>query len=123
MENFKLASQQRLRFQTTKGILSTEQLWDLSLEDLDNLAASLEAEYKESGKKSFLSKVSAKDKTIRLKFDIVIDILQTKVEEKELAIEARETKEHNKKIIALIVEKKDEALKGKSIRELEAMMK
>lgn len=123
MENFKLASQQKLRFQTNKGSLSTEQLWDLSLEDLDALAVSLETEHKQSGKKSFLVKTSAKDKTTKLKFDVALDVLNTKVEEMQAAQEAAETKEHNKKIIQLISEKQDESLKGKSIKQLEAMLK
>jgi len=40
-----------------------------------------------------------------------------------IANEAMEIKEHNKKIISLISEKKDESLKGKSIKQLEAMLK
>lgn len=123
MENFKLASQQKLRFQTTRGLLTTEQLWDLSLEDLDALAVSLENEYKESGKKSFLTKISSKDKTTKLKFDVVLDVLSTKSEEAQAAAEAREVKEHNKKILELIADKQDESLKGKSIKQLEAMLK
>jgi len=123
MENFKLASQQKLRFQTNKGLLTTEQLWDLSLEDLDALAVSLENEYKESGKKSFLTKISLKDRTSKLKFDVVLDVLNTKSEEAQAAAEAREVKEHNKKILELIADKQDESLKGKSIKQLEAMLK
>jgi len=123
MENFKLASQQKLRFQTNKGSLSTEQLWDLSVSDLDTLAVSLEEEHKQSGKKSFLITKSVKDKTAKLRFDVVLDVLTTKVEEAQTLAEAQEVKEHNKKIIALISEKKDESLKGKSIRELEGMLK
>ncbi len=123
MENFKLASQQKIRFQTTKGLLSTEQLWDLSLDELDALAVSYETEHKQSGKKSFLTKVSVKDKTAKLRFDVVLDILNTKVEEMNAATEAAEIKEHNKKIIQLISEKQDESLKGKSIKQLEAMLK
>jgi hypothetical protein len=123
MENFKLASQQKLRFQTNKGLLSVEQLWDLSLEDLDALAVSLETEHKESGKKSFLVKTSAKDKTAKLRFDVTLDVLNTKVEEMQAAQEAAEIKEHNKKIITLISEKQDESLKGKSIKQLEGMLR
>ncbi len=123
MENFKLASQQKLRFQTSKGLLSTEQLWDLSLTDLDTLAVSLEAEHKQSIKKSFLVKTSVKDKASKLRFDVVLDVLNTKVAEEEAATEAMEIKEHNKKIIQLISEKQDESLKGKSIKQLEAMLK
>lgn len=123
MENFKLASQQKLRFQTSKGSLSTEQLWDLCIDDLDALAVSLESEHKQSGKKSFLIKTSVKDKTAKLRFDVVLDVLNTKVEEMQEAQEAQEAKEHNKKIITLIAEKRDESLKGKSIAQLEAMLK
>jgi len=123
MENFKEASKQKLRIQTNKGLLSVEQLWDLSLSELDTLAVSLENEYKESGKKSFLTKSSAKDKTTKLKFDIVLEVLNSKFEESEAIKEAKEIKEHNQKILELIAEKQDEALKGKSVKELEKMLK
>ena len=122
MSNFKIASKDKVRFQTTKGSLSTEQLWDLSVTDLDTLAVSLEAEYNESGKKSFLVKRSVKDKTTKLKFDIVIEVLNDKVEAAQEAKEAREVKEHNQKILSLISEKKDGELRGKSVNQLEAML-
>jgi hypothetical protein len=123
MENFKLASQQKLRFQTNKGSLSTEQLWDLSIPELDTLAVSLEEEHAKSGKKSFIVKSSPKDKVAKLRFDVVLDVLTTKVEEAQAATEARETKEFNNKILTLIAEKKDETLKGKSIKQLQEMLK
>jgi hypothetical protein len=123
MENYKEASKQKLRFNTTKGLLTTEQLWDLSLEDLDALAVSLESEHKESGKKSFLTKSTAKDKTAKLRFDIVLDVLNAKVDEEQALTEAFEIKEHNKKIITLIADKKDDELKGKSVKELEKMLR
>lgn len=123
MENFKQASKQKLRFQTTKGVLSVEQLWDLSLSDLDSLAVSLQEAYENSKGKSFLTKRTTKDATIKLQFDVVLDILQTKVEESELLREAKENKDHNEKILNLISEKKDEELKGKSLKELQKMLK
>jgi len=122
MENFKLASQQKLRFQTDKGLLSTEQLWDLPIEYLDELAVSLETEHKQSGKKSFIVKTSVKDKTAKLRFDVVLDVLNTKVEEANALTEAAEVKAHNNKILTLIAEKQDDSLKGKSIKQLEAML-
>lgn len=124
MENFKLASQQKLRVQTKRGFLSVEQLWDLPVDELDELAVSMEVEHKQSGKKSFLKeKSSLKDKTTKLRFDVVLEVLNTKVEESEAASEAREVKEHNEKILALIADKQDETLKGKSIKQLQAMLK
>lgn len=123
MENFKQATKEKLRFQTSKGNLTTEQLWDLSLTDLDNLAVELQNQYEESGKKSFLVKRSIKDKTTKLKFDVVLDILQTKSEELEEAKQKAEDKKHNEEIMQLIIEKQKEGLKGKSIKQLEAMLK
>ena len=123
MENYKLASQQKLRFQTNRGLLSVEQLWDLSLTELDSLAVNFETEHKESGKKSFLVKTSIKDKTAKLRFDVALDILNTKVEEMQATQEAAEIKEHNKKIITLISEKNDESLKGKTIKQLESLLR
>lgn len=124
MENFKQASKERLRIQTARGALSAEQLWDLSLEDLDALAVTLETDYKlASGKKSFIHKSTEKDKTAKLKFDIVLEILNTKMEDNEAARAVKENKEHNQKILSLIADKQDETLKGKSIKQLEAMLK
>ena len=123
MENFKLATQQKLRFQTNKGVLTVEQLWDLSLTDLDGLAVQLQTEYEESGKKSFLVKRSVKDKTSKLKFDVVLDVLQTKSDEAETAKQKAEDKAYNQKIEALIEEKQEEGLKSKSVKELEKMLR
>lgn len=116
-------AQQKLRFQTAKGLLTTEQLWDLSIDDLDTLVVSLDAEYASSGKKSFVEKKSVKDKTAKLRFDVALDILNTKLDEAQVLAEAKEKKEHNKKILELIAEKQDDSLKGKSIKQLEGMLK
>lgn len=120
---YKEASKIKLRFSTTKGSLSVEQLWDLALTDLDSLAVSLEEAYKNSKGKSFLVKKTSKNKVIKLQFDIVLDILTTKVEENEAAKDAAETKAHNQKILQLIAKKQDDELEGKSIKELESMLK
>lgn len=118
MDIFKIASQLRLRFQTPKGELSTEQLWSLSLEELDSLAVSLETQHKESGKKSFIHKSTDKDRVAKLRFDVVLDILTTKVAQEEAASEALEIKAHNEKILGLIADKKDQQLANKSVAEL-----
>lgn len=122
MDNFKLASKLKLRFQTNKGLLSVENLWDLSLLELDELAVSLEIQHKESGKKSFIVKTSSKDRIAKLRFDIVLDILNTKDEESQAALAEIERKANNEKILRIIADKKDESLKVKSIKQLEAML-
>lgn len=123
MENFKIATQQKLRFATVKGQLTTEQIWDLSLEQLDELAVQLQKEYEGSKGKSFLVKRTSKDKTAKLRFDIVLDILQTKVEALNEEQQAAEDRRHNEKIESLIAMKQDEELAGKSVAELKKMLK
>lgn len=121
MDMYKQASKEQLRVQTSKGLLSVEQLWDLSVTELDKTAVALQAAYEESGKKSFLVKRSVKDKVAKLKFDVVLDILQTKVEEEAAEREKVENKAHNAKIDALIAEKEDEELKKLSAAKLKSL--
>jgi len=120
---YKDASKLKLRVSTNVGELSVEQLWDLSPQDLDEIAVRLEEEYKSSGKKSFLVAKSKKDKVTKLKFDIVVDVLTSKVEEAKDSLTALEKKTYNQKILALIADKKDDALKEMSAEELEALLK
>lgn len=123
MSNYKEASRLGLRFTTPKGLLSVEQLWSLSLEDLDRVAIGLDAALEEAGNKSYLKKVSHKSKTLQLQRDIVVDVIQTLVDEQEAEKNALEAKRHNEKIDALIAKKKEVELESMSIEELEAMRK
>jgi len=59
----------------------------------------------------------------QLRFDILKDVYITKKKEAEKLRDAAEVKAHNQKILTLIAEKKDDELKGKSVEELEKMLK
>ena len=120
---YKEASRLKLRFTTSKGQLSAEQLWDLSITELDKIAVSLQDEYENSKGKSFITKKSEKDKIVKLRFDIALDVLITKVDEAENAREKSEAKAHNEKILALINKKKEQSLEELSAEELEKLLK
>lgn len=120
-QNFKSASRMKLRFQTSKGVLSTEQLWDLNLNDLDKLAVDLDESCKTTNK-SFLNKKSVEDEKSKMMFDIVLDILTTKKDELEALKKVQENKLHDQKIMQLIQAKKDEQLTNLSVEELEKML-
>lgn len=123
MDIYKEAIMQDLKVQTTKGLLTPQQLCTLNVNELDSLAVELQEKYEQSGKKSFLVKRSVKDKKAKLAFDVVLDILQTKNDQEEIARQAAEDKANNQKIFDIIEKKQDQALEGKSIRELKAMIK
>lgn len=119
---YKEASKIKLRITSLKGQLSVEQLWDLTLTELDEIAIGLEKAYKESGKKSFLVAKSVKDKIQKLRFDIVVDVLTTKVEDAQSSVKSQEKKAHNEHILGLIAAKKDEELKEMSVKDLEKQL-
>lgn len=119
---YKRGIKQRVRFQTSLGQLTIEQLHDLTVNQLNDLAVALNDVVEKGEKKSFIATPTAANELAKLKFDIVLDILQDKVKYAEAAAKAAETKENNQKILALIEAKKGEALAGKSIEELQAMI-
>jgi hypothetical protein len=126
MEQFKKASQLKLRFNTDRGLLSVEQLWDLSQNQLSNLIRSIKKVLKETDNDdelSFLTGEVKLDEENQLRFDIAKDIYLTKKKAQEEIRDASAIKEYNEKILGLIEEKQEEGLKGKSIEELEALLK
>lgn len=85
MEIFKKASKKKLRFSTNRGVLSVEQLWDLSKDEIRQLVIKArEAAKKSSGEvnDSELSFLDAPAKTKatddELRFEILKDIYLTK---------------------------------------------
>ncbi len=120
---YKQLIKDRTRFVTAKGELSLEQLFTLSINELDTLAVSLQDAYdKSNNKKSFIERKTTKDKTLKIQLDVVLDILQDKLEEAEVAKVKAENKLRNAKIREMIANKQDAALESKSIKELTSML-
>ena len=126
MSNYKQASKLQLRFQTNRGNLSVEQLWSLSLTDLASAIKAVKKVLKgtdNDDELSFLDENKTVDTENQLRFNILKDIYvdkQTALKEARLA---QDRKAYEQKILNLIAEKNEEALKEKSIEELEALLK
>lgn len=126
MSIFKEASKLKLRFSTSKGSLSVEQLWDLTQFELTTCIKNVKKSLKKSDTEddlSFLDNTNTVDTTEQLRFDILKEIYLTKKSEAEALRNAKEIKDHNQKIMELISEKQEGELKGKSIEELKALLK
>ncbi len=125
MEMYKEASIIALRFNTSKGSLTVEQLWQLSQSDLStsikNVKKSLN-KTNDDNELSFLDNNVVVDTTEQLRFDILKDVYLTKKLKMEAERTAKEDKERRNKILSLIEEKKEGALQSKTIEELEAML-
>lgn len=125
MDIYKKALKEHLRFNTSKGALSTEQVFDLSQKDLSSEIRKIKKVLKDTDddELSFLDGTKNVDATEQLRFDILKDVYLTKKEESEVASKAKENKEFKEKILDLIAEKKNEDLKSKSVEELQEMIK
>jgi hypothetical protein len=127
MSIFQQASRLKLRFETSKGSLSSEDLWDLPLTstvgkvNLDDIAKALHKALKDSNTESFVVKAVKADEVLQLKFDIVKTIIDIKVAENEKNTLAREAKEKKQRILSLIAQKQDEQLAGTSLEELQKL--
>lgn len=119
---YKKASKLKLRFSTSKGNLSTEDLWDLSLEQLDAIAVKLDEQIEKSPRKSFIKTASKVNETLELKFAIVKDVIDTKMAEQAARENQQAKSAQRQKLLELIAEKEDSELKGKSTDELRKML-
>lgn len=131
MEMFAFATRKKFRFDTYKGQVTVEDLWDLPLTatngrpNLDDIAKELYKKMKDENEMSFVkptSQVNKEFNIIKAKFDIVKYIIDVKLAEAEAAKKAKETKARNQRILGLIAQKEDEALASKSKEELLAML-
>lgn len=120
-ELFIKATREKTRF-PYKGLATVEDLWDLSMTELDRIYKSLNAQKKQVEEDSLLDTKSTEDEELTMRIEIVKYIFSVKQEEKKAAETARERKEQKQKIMAILASKQDEALHGKSIEELEKML-
>lgn len=115
------ATREKMRF-PYKGQATVEDLWDLSMAELDRIYKTLNAQQKRAQEDSLLDTKSEEDEELTAQIGIVKYIFSVKQEEKKAAETARERKEQKQKIMAILASKQDEALQGKSIEELEKML-
>jgi hypothetical protein len=119
---FEAATKGKYRF-PFKGMISVEDLWDLKLQDLDSVFKSLNKQKKQNDEESLLQVKTAEDQELDNKIQIVKYIVKFKQEEIEERLQAKDKKEYNQKLLELIERKQNEELAGKSIEELQAMLK
>lgn len=118
---FEFALKNKVRF-PYKGLVSVEDLWDLSVRDLDSIFKTLNAQVKKSQEESLLATKTKEDETLSVQIEIVKHIVKTKLDEAETAKQSRELKEKKQKIMEIIAAKQDESLHNASVEELQAML-
>lgn len=118
---FEMATRKKFRF-PFKGMISVEDLWDLSVQNLDTVFKSLNAEVKQVKEESLLATKSTEDAILDAKIEIVKHIVKIKLDETEQRQQAIAKREQKRRLQELIATKQDEELQGKSVEELQAML-
>ena len=127
MDIFERASRAKLRFESSVGALSTEQLWDLPLTskserpNLDALARAVYSDLKSLEEGSFVDVRPDPRKTEReLQLDILKHVIAAKLEAKATAEKAAENAERKRKLLAALNSKEEAELAGMSKDQIEA---
>ena len=128
MDIFETASKQKIRFSSARGELTTEQLWDLPLQsktnfDLDNVAKSANAELKALTDDSFVATAEKPGKEqATVKLEIVKHVIAVRLAENEAARFAASRKAEREKLLGILGDKQDEALKSMTPEQIQARL-
>lgn len=126
---YKQAAQQKLRFESKRDLLTTEDLFTLPLSqgeiNLRDLAITVNKKLAKSDTDipDFLADdqkaQTAEQQTYQLQLDVLKDIIETRKEEITAATNAQKRNQERAAIRDLIAKKKQENLEGLSLDELE----
>lgn len=118
---FEYATRNKLRF-PFKGTISTEDLWDLSLDCLDSIYKTLNKQAKESEEDSLLSVKTEVDEKLEVQIAIIKHIVTVKYTEKEAREKEAEISARKQEILAIKASRSREALQNASDEELDQML-
>ncbi|MGL6174809.1 MAG: hypothetical protein ACRC1P_09430 [Cellulosilyticaceae bacterium] len=119
---FEAATRNKMRF-PFKGLITVEDLWDLSVQNLDSVFKVLNSEMKQVSEESLLNTKTNENTILEAKIEIVKYIVSVKLEEAERMTKAKEQKEQKQKILSILSSKQEQDLQNKSIEELNEMLK
>lgn len=115
---FESATRSKMRF-PFKGMISVEDLWDLSLTNLDSVFKTLNAETKKSEEESLLNTKSKEDEEISNKIEIVKYIVSVKLDEKKKREDAKKNAEMRQRLLEIKAKRQDAALENMSDEDLD----
>ena len=123
MNLFEKATRKKIRYITNVGNLSTEDLWDMSLDVLDGIAQTLNKQVKEGEGESFIEakKPTAAFCEIKNKLDVVKRVIEVKLIEKAAAEKAVATRAKKARAMEILEKRQDSALEDLSDEDLKEL--
>ena len=122
---FENATRSKLRFESSVGFLTVEDLWDLPLTStrkvstLDNVAREVNRQLKAESEESFVVKsTNTKKKDLETKLEIVKYIIQVKLDEQEAARSRAARAEEKKKLLEILEAKETQNMVSMDIDDI-----
>lgn len=126
---FERAARKKLRFETTKGLIAVEDLFDLPLLAvgakklcLNDMAVQYNKLVGSQGKINFVQRVEVPVTDDKLRFDLIKYVIDYKISLAATQESRAKKAQQRLLILGLIDEKQNDALKSKSPEELRAML-
>ena len=122
---FEFASRNKLRYTSTRGELTTEQLWDVPLRskdgfNLDNIARTANRALKDLAEESFVSteRTPAQDRA-EITLEVVKTVIETKLREEEVSRKRASNRAERERLLAILAEKQAGKLSEMSEQDLQ----
>ena len=118
---FEMAEKMKFRY-PFKGMINSEDLWDLSPKDLNSIFKTLNSELKKVKEESLLEVKTQEDQILDIKIEIVKYIFNVKREEEQKRVKAKELKEKKQRLMEILANKQDQDLLNKSSEDIQKMI-
>jgi len=121
---FEYATRNKLRFTSTRGELTSEQLWDVPLRDnngfnLNEIAKAANKVFKDATEESFVTTTrTAATARLEVTLEVVKRVIEVKLGDEAAAKTRAENKAKREKLLAILAEKQDGKLSELSEKEL-----
>ena len=122
MSLFERAVKCKLRFHSGKGLLSVEDLYELNLNSLDNIAKAVNKQIKLEEEESFVKQASKVSTELNLQLDILKHVIADKIAVQEANKKRAETLAKKSQIEDILLRKKSQQLEDLPVEELEKML-
>ena len=125
---FEIASRKKIRFDTPRGQLCADDLWDLPLTstrnalNLDDIARGLHKQLNNGENVSFVHGTNMSDSLIQFKFDMVRYIIDTRMEENKIRSESQARATKKQALLAIMAERQADDIRNLSTDDLQKMI-
>jgi hypothetical protein len=127
MNIFEKASKVGYRYQTVRGLVTTEDLWDIPLSSrsgfcLDSIAIAIDKKINETKSTSFVTANSNADPDDEVKLEILKHVIKTKQEESEAKRNRMKRAQQRQKLLEIKANKEDSKLNELDIAEIDKLI-